>query len=66
MIYSSLAYWINNTPTNHAMGDLFDTVTGDYSMGPFINRPVLGGVFAQLVLGMGLSAQTALKAAGAA
>lgn len=63
MIYGSLAYWINNTPTNLPMGDLFDTKTGDYISPKFINRPVMGGVFAQLVLGMGLTVKEALEAA---
>lgn len=55
MLYSDLANWINVTPTNRALTDLYDTVTGDYPGIYFINRPVLGGVFAQLVLEMGLS-----------
>lgn len=55
MFYSDLANWINVTPTNRALTDLYDTVTGDYPGIYFINRPVLGGVFAQLVLEMGLS-----------
>ncbi|OKL58620.1 hypothetical protein UA08_06168 [Talaromyces atroroseus] len=56
MFYSDLAKWINETPTNHALSDLYDTVSGDYPDGIFfINRPVMGGVFAQLVLDMGLS-----------
>lgn len=54
MFYSDLANWINVTPTNHALTDLYDTVTGDYPGIDFINRPVMGGVFAQLVLEMGL------------
>lgn len=56
MFYSDLANWINETPTNHALTDLYDTVSGDYPDNIFfINRPVMGGVFAQLVLEMGLS-----------
>ncbi|RAO67229.1 uncharacterized protein BHQ10_003241 [Talaromyces amestolkiae] len=54
MFYSDLANWINVTPTNRALTDLYDTVTGDYPGIYFINRPVVGGVFAQLVLEMGL------------
>lgn len=54
MFYSDLANWINVTPTNHALTDLYDTITGDYPGIYFINRPVMGGVFAQLVLEMRL------------
>ncbi|KAJ8103716.1 glutaminase [Lipomyces tetrasporus] len=56
MVYSDLANWINTTPTNMAETDLYDIVTGNYPGITFINRPVMGGVFAQLVVGMGLSA----------
>ncbi|KAH8692346.1 glutaminase GtaA [Talaromyces proteolyticus] len=54
MLFSELAKWINVTPTNRPLTDWYDTVSGDYNGGPFINRPVMGGVFAKLVLDMGL------------
>jgi hypothetical protein len=55
MIYGDLANWINTTPTNHPQTDLYDTITGDYPGIVFINEPVMGAVFGQLVLEMGLS-----------
>lgn len=51
MFYSDLAKFINDTPTNLAMTDLFDTITGDYPTGlTFDARPVVGGFFALLAL----------------
>ncbi|KUJ19273.1 DUF1793-domain-containing protein [Mollisia scopiformis] len=50
MFISKLASWINNTPTNRAFTDLYNTQTGDFADGPFIARPVVGGHFALLAL----------------
>ncbi|KAL4884746.1 hypothetical protein BJY04DRAFT_215199 [Aspergillus karnatakaensis] len=49
-----LAHWINETPTNRALTDLYDAVTGDYPQITFIARPVMGGAFALLLLGNGV------------
>lgn len=48
--YSAIVQWINETPTNYADTDLYDTISGDYPGITFINRPVIGGVFAELAL----------------
>lgn len=50
MFISKLANWINATPTNRALTDLYNTQTGDFADGPFIARPVAGGHFALLAL----------------
>lgn len=47
---SLLAKWINETPTNRAFTDLYNTQTGDFAGGQFIARPVVGGHFALLAL----------------
>ncbi|KAL2831158.1 hypothetical protein BDW59DRAFT_7533 [Aspergillus cavernicola] len=54
MFIRLLAEWINRTPTNHALTDLYDTVTGDYPQITFVARPVMGGAFALLLLSEGL------------
>ncbi|KAJ0424033.1 hypothetical protein BJY00DRAFT_299255 [Aspergillus carlsbadensis] len=52
MFIKLLAEWINQTPTNRALTDLYDTVTGEtsYPQITFIARPVMGGAFALLLL----------------
>ncbi|KAL1966154.1 hypothetical protein VTN77DRAFT_4706 [Rasamsonia byssochlamydoides] len=55
MLFKDLATWINNTPTNRALTDLYDTISGDYPDIFFVARPVMGGAFALLALGLGLS-----------
>lgn len=50
MFFKDLAVWINETPTNQAMTDLYDTMTGDYPGITFVARPVMGGAFALLLL----------------
>ncbi|KAN0095547.1 DUF1793 domain containing protein [Hyaloscypha variabilis] len=50
LFISLLAKWINETPTNRAFTDLYNTQTGDFADGPFIARPVVGGHFALLAL----------------
>ncbi|KAI5238313.1 DUF1793-domain-containing protein [Aureobasidium subglaciale] len=53
LFVNSLAYWLNNTSTNLAFGDLFETVgTGGYPVGgpTFIARPVAGGHYSLLAL----------------
>lgn len=51
LFIGDLAKWINETPTNRAMTDLFDTKSGDYPSGiTFTARPVVGGFFALLAL----------------
>ncbi|KAH8671259.1 glutaminase GtaA [Xylariales sp. PMI_506] len=46
-----VANWINNTPTNRALTDLYYADTGDYANGAaFTARPVVGGHFALLAL----------------
>ncbi|KAJ5885050.1 hypothetical protein N7495_009560 [Penicillium taxi] len=51
-IIADLAVWVNETPTNRPLTDLYDTITGDYpSSGPtFVARPVIGGSFAPLLV----------------
>lgn len=56
MFISKLASWINNTPTNRAFTDLYNTQTGDFADGPFIARPVVGGHFALLALNGAITA----------
>jgi len=50
MFISKLAQWIQDTPTNNAMTDLYNTTTGDYPGITFVARPVVGGHFALLAL----------------
>ncbi|GME48215.1 Six-hairpin glycosidase-like protein [Neofusicoccum parvum] len=51
MFHSDIAAWINETPTNRALTDLYETETGDYPSGiTFVARPVMGGTFALLLL----------------
>ncbi|KAL4873612.1 hypothetical protein BDV12DRAFT_81320 [Aspergillus spectabilis] len=54
MFIQLLAEWINQTPTNRALTDLYDTENGDYPQITFIARPVMGGAFALLLLDEGL------------
>ncbi|KAI9374110.1 hypothetical protein BJX61DRAFT_532670 [Aspergillus egyptiacus] len=48
MFIGLLAEWINETPTNRALTDLYDTESGDYPRIIFIARPVMEGAFALL------------------
>jgi hypothetical protein len=51
---SKIAAWIGKTPTNRPLTDLYETDSGDYPGGlNFAARPVLGGVFAPLLVGKG-------------
>lgn len=52
MFLKDLATWINETPTQRPLSDLYDTVSGDWpSSGVLFNaRPVVGGHFALLAL----------------
>ncbi|KAL4912381.1 hypothetical protein BDW62DRAFT_21051 [Aspergillus aurantiobrunneus] len=50
MFIGLLAEWINENPTDRALTDLYDTVTGGYPQITFIARPVMGGAFALLLL----------------
>jgi len=50
MFIKDLATWINNTPTNLPLTDLYETTSGDYPGNRFANRPVVGGTFALLAL----------------
>ncbi|KAI1850635.1 hypothetical protein JX265_004345 [Neoarthrinium moseri] len=45
-----LANWINVTPTNRPLTDLYDAASGDYPGLQFTARPVVGGHFALLAL----------------
>lgn len=51
LFFQSIVNWMNNTPTNKALTDLYDTISGDYPGIFFIARPVVGGTFALLVSG---------------
>ncbi|KKY13070.1 putative glutaminase [Diplodia seriata] len=52
LIVNAIAYWLNNTATNKAFTDLYETISdGDYpSQATFIARPVVGGHFSLLAL----------------
>lgn len=54
LIVNALAYWLNNTATDKAFTDLYETIsTGNYPENPkvtFIARPVAGGHFSLLAL----------------
>ncbi|KAJ5220115.1 hypothetical protein N7468_009319 [Penicillium chermesinum] len=50
LIFQNIATWINETPTNLALTDLYDTVSGNYPNPTFIARPVIGGAYAPLLL----------------
>ncbi|KAB2572356.1 Six-hairpin glycosidase-like protein [Lasiodiplodia theobromae] len=51
MFHSDIAKWINESPTNRALTDLYETETGNYPSGiTFVARPVMGGTFALLLL----------------
>ncbi|KAK4863905.1 hypothetical protein LT330_010386 [Penicillium expansum] len=50
MFIKDLATWINETPTNRPMTDLYDTITGNYPQNTFVARPVIGGSFAPLLV----------------
>lgn len=45
-----IANWINVTPTNRGLTDLYDAATGDYPGIFFVARPVVGGHFSLLAL----------------
>ncbi|QQK48227.1 Glutaminase GtaA [Penicillium digitatum] len=50
MFIKDLATWINETPTNRPLTDLYDTISGNYPQNTFIARPVIGGSFAPLIV----------------
>ncbi|KAJ5555058.1 hypothetical protein N7535_007503 [Penicillium sp. DV-2018c] len=50
MFIKDLATWLNETPTNRPLTDLYDTNTGDYPGITFVARPVMGGSFAPLLV----------------
>ncbi|PLB52445.1 glutaminase GtaA [Aspergillus steynii IBT 23096] len=54
MFIRRLAKWIDETPTNRALTDLYDTKSGDYPQITFIARPVMGGAFSLILLDQGL------------
>ncbi|KAN0083835.1 protein of unknown function (DUF1793) domain containing protein [Elaphomyces granulatus] len=49
-IFKLLATWINKTPTDRGLTDLYSTTTGDFPGTLFAARPVMGGTFALLAL----------------
>lgn len=54
LFISKIATWIGKTTTNRPFTDLYETDSGDYPAGlNFAARPVLGGVFAPLLIGQG-------------
>ncbi|KAI4720152.1 glutaminase A [Aureobasidium sp. EXF-10727] len=54
LFISKIASWIGKTPTNRPFTDLYETDSGDYPSGiNFAARPVLGAVFAPLLVGQG-------------
>ncbi|KAI4730612.1 DUF1793-domain-containing protein [Aureobasidium sp. EXF-10728] len=68
LFVNALAYWLNNTSTSLAFGDLFETVgTGGYPVGgpTFIARPVAGGHYSLLaLLKTGQNSQTGTSPGG--
>ncbi|KAK6217602.1 hypothetical protein LQW54_003324 [Pestalotiopsis sp. IQ-011] len=50
LFISKLANWINVTPTQLPLTDLYDAATGDWPPNQFHARPVVGGHFALLAL----------------
>ncbi|GLI76787.1 hypothetical protein PoHVEF18_005065 [Penicillium ochrochloron] len=50
MLIRDLATWVNETPTNRALTDLYDTESGNYPQNTFVARPVVGGSFAPLLV----------------
>ncbi|KAL1297628.1 hypothetical protein AAFC00_006185 [Neodothiora populina] len=50
MLIGDVARFINETPSNRALTDLYDVRTADFGVGPFVARPVVGGHFALLAL----------------
>ncbi|CAI7565963.1 unnamed protein product [Penicillium crustosum] len=50
MFIKDLATWINETPTNRPLTDLYDTISGNYPQNTFVARPVIGGSFAPLLV----------------
>ncbi|OCK77996.1 DUF1793-domain-containing protein [Lepidopterella palustris CBS 459.81] len=55
LFVNALAYWLNNTSTDRAFTDLYETIdSGSYPVSPnsifFIARPVAGGHFSLLAL----------------
>jgi hypothetical protein len=53
MFVERLARWINETGTDMALTDHYETDTGGYTSWPFIARSVVGGHFSLLALGIG-------------
>ena len=49
-MFAPIFKYANSTPSRHPFTDLFDTVRGTQSMGGFIARPVIGGIFAKVLL----------------
>ncbi|KAJ5154601.1 uncharacterized protein N7500_010040 [Penicillium coprophilum] len=50
MFIKDLATWVNETPTNRPLTDLYETISGDYPGNHFVARPVMGGSFAPLLI----------------
>ncbi|KAF3390622.1 Glutaminase A [Penicillium rolfsii] len=50
MFIKDLATWINETPINRPLTDLYDTESGGYPPATFVARPVVGGSFAPLLV----------------
>ncbi|KAJ5114781.1 hypothetical protein NUU61_000540 [Penicillium alfredii] len=50
MFVKDLATWVDETPTNRALTDLYETKSGDYPQNQFVARPVMGGAFAPLLV----------------
>ncbi|THW57741.1 glutaminase A [Aureobasidium pullulans] len=54
LFISKIADWIGKTTTNRPFTDLYETESGDYPGGiNFAARPVMGAVFAPLLVGQG-------------
>lgn len=48
--FKDLSLWVNETPTNRPLTDLYDSVSGNYPPTTFVDRPAVGGTFAPLLV----------------
>jgi hypothetical protein len=49
-IFAPIFMFANTTESRHPFTDLYDTVSGAQTWGGFIARPVIGGIYAKLLL----------------
>lgn len=49
-LYARISQWLDETPTQRPMIDLYETTTGENAVNMFTNRPVVGAHFAALAM----------------